>query len=121
MVVSRDAEARKALWEHHGRQPFVLEAPVTLTFCSDWHRMTRWTKLRGADPGYDNLKAWITGQQDAVIAAQNAAVACEVLGLGICYMGTTLWAMDKISEDLELPEVMRNALFPFECVNTILL
>jgi FMN reductase (NADPH) len=83
--------------------------------------MTRWTKLRGADPGYDNLKAWITGQQDAVIAAQNAAVACEVLGLGICYMGTTLWAMDKISEDLELPEVMRNALFPFECVNTILL
>lgn len=104
VVVSRDEAARRKLWELHGKQGFILEAPVTLTFCSDWHRMVRWARLRDANPGYDNMLAWITGQQDAVIAAQNAAVALEALGLGICYMGTTLWAMDEIGAALDLPE-----------------
>ena len=31
-------------------------------------------------------------------------MACEALGLGVCYMGTTLWAMDKIGAELKLPE-----------------
>lgn len=104
VVVSRDDSARRKLWELHGKQGFILEAPVTLTFCSDWHRMVRWARLRDANPGYDNMLAWITGQQDAVIAAQNAAVALEAMGMGICYMGTTLWAMDEIGKALDLPE-----------------
>ncbi len=104
VIVSRDGPARRKLWELHGKQDFILEAPVTLTFCSDWHRMVRWARLRDANPGYDNMLAWITGQQDAVIAAQNAAVALEAMGMGICYMGTTLWAMDKIGTALDLPE-----------------
>ena len=40
---------------------------------------------------------------DAMILAQTAALAFESHGLGICYMGTTLFAMREIADFLELP------------------
>ena len=104
VVVTREESARRRLWELHSQQDFILEAPVCLTFCTDWHRMVRWTRLRGGKPGYDNMLAWITSRDDAIIAAQNCAVALEAMGLGICYMGTTVWSMDGIADALGLPE-----------------
>ena len=77
VVVTRDEAARRRLWKLHLKQDFILQAPVVLTFCSDWHRMTRWCNLRDADPGFDNLKSWITGQQDAVVAGRARRDSCS--------------------------------------------
>jgi hypothetical protein len=40
---------------------------------------------------------------DAVLASQNAALAAEAEGLGICYMGTTLASCDEIGAILKCP------------------
>ncbi|HMB70344.1 MAG TPA: nitroreductase family protein [bacterium] len=103
IVVTRDAERRRALWRMHFEQDMILQAPVLLTFCADWHRMTRWCELSDAEPGYDNLLSFLVAFADALITAQNAAIAAEGLGLGICYLGTTLQATRELTEFLELP------------------
>ena len=53
----------------------VLEAPVHLTFCADFNRFSKWCEQRKADPGYDNYLSFLTGAIDAMLAAQNAAIA----------------------------------------------
>jgi nitroreductase len=103
IVVTKDAGSRAKLWEFHFRQDMVKQAPLLLTFCADWNRMKRWCHANDADPGYDNYLSFMVGFADAVIAAQNAVLAAESLGYGICYMGTTLCAVEGIIEHLKLP------------------
>jgi hypothetical protein len=104
IIVTKDAARREALWEMHFRQDMVRQAPVLLTFCADWNRMVKWCDARDADPGYDNFLSFLVAFADALIAAQNAAIAAEGLGYGICYMGTTLCATTKLIEFFGLPD-----------------
>jgi hypothetical protein len=59
--------------------------------------------LRQARPGFADFLSWHTAAFDAVILAQTAALAFESHGLGICYMGTTLFSMRAIADFLEMP------------------
>lgn len=104
IIVTEDPRRREALWHAHLRQDMILQAPVLLTFCVDWRRMILWCRQSGADPGYDNFHSFLIGFADALIAAQNAALASEALGYGICYLGTTLNAVDPLIELLGLPQ-----------------
>jgi nitroreductase len=104
VIVTGDSERREKLWSMHFEQDMVLEAPVILTFCVDWNRMNRWCRIRKAEPGFDNFLCFLVGFADALIAAQNAALAAESLGLGICYMGTTLNSAGDLIDFFELPE-----------------
>ncbi len=106
IVVTRDEDLRKRLWGAHFKQDMVLEAPVHLTFCSDFNRFTKWCDQRKASPGYDNFLSFLTGAIDAMIAAQNAAIAAEALGLGVCYLGTATWMASKMIEILSLPKLV---------------
>jgi len=106
IVVSRDIGIREKLWEAHFKQNMVLEAPVHLTFCADFNRFSKWCEQRKADPGYDNYLSFLTGAIDAIIAAQNAVIAAESLGLGICYLGTATWMAAKMIEILDLPKLV---------------
>jgi nitroreductase len=103
IIVTRDAERRRALWRLHFEQDMILQAPVLLTFCVDWNRMNRWCRQRDADPGYGNVLSFLVGFADALIAAQNAALAAESLGYGICYMGTTICAVPGLIDLFLLP------------------
>lgn len=103
-VVKTQEAARKAhLCELHGGQPMVLQAPLVLTFCADSFRTREWLALRGARPGFADFMSWHVAAFDAMILAQTVALACQSHGLGICYMGTTLFSMRAIAEYLELP------------------
>ncbi|HNW71011.1 MAG TPA: nitroreductase family protein, partial [Bacteroidales bacterium] len=104
IIVTRDEERKKKLWEFHFKQNMVLQAPVLLTFCADFHRFSQWCLQRKAEPGYDNFLSFMTAAIDALLAAQNVALAAEANGLGICYLGTTTYNADKIIEFLECPE-----------------
>jgi Nitroreductase family len=81
-----------------------LQAPLVLTFCADTHRTRLWLAQRGARLGFADLNAWHVAAFDAIILAQTTALALQSHGLGICYMGTTLYAMRAIAEFLELPD-----------------
>jgi nitroreductase len=106
IVVTTDSNIREKLWEAHFKQNMVLEAPLHLTFCADFNRFSKWCNQRKADPGYDNYLSFLTGAIDATIAAQNAALAAESLGLGICYLGTATWMAAKLIDILDLPELV---------------
>jgi hypothetical protein len=103
IVVTTDRELKEKLWEAHFRQNMVLQAPVIMTFCADFNRFNKWCRQRKAEPGYDNFLSFLTAATDALLSAQNAALAAEDQGLGICYLGTTLYNADKIIEILDLP------------------
>ncbi len=104
IIVTRDDARRKELYRLHMEQEMILEAPLLLTFVADWNRMNRWCRLRDAEPGYDNFLCFLVALADAFIAAENAALAAESLGLGICYMGTTLCAAAELCAFFDLPE-----------------
>lgn len=104
VIVTRDEDKRKELCKLHFGQKMVEQAPVLLTFCADFNRFNKWCRLREAEPGYDNFLSFFTAAIDALLVAQNACVAAESLGLGICYLGTTTYQADKLIEFFNLPE-----------------
>lgn len=61
----------------------VLDAPLFLTFCADFHRMREWLKISNAPMNFDNFMGLMIGAIDTVLASQNSAIAAEAEGLGI--------------------------------------
>ncbi len=104
VVVTQDDAIKEQLWAAHFKQDMVKQAPVVLTFVADFNRFNKWCEQRNAVPGYDNFLSFYTASIDAFLAAQNAALQAEDLGLGICYLGTTTYMAKKIIEILNLPK-----------------
>jgi FMN reductase (NADPH) len=104
VIVTKYEEKRKELCKMHFNQKMVEQAPVLLTFCADFNRFNKWCVQRGAQPGYDNFLSFFTAAIDALLVAQNVAVAAEAFGLGICYLGTTTYQADKLIDFFNLPK-----------------
>lgn len=103
VIVTKDQQKRNELCKIHFGQKMVEQAPVLLTFCADFNRFNKWCLQREAEPGYDNFLSFFTAAIDALLVAQNAAVAAEAYGLGICYLGTTTYQADKLIDFFKLP------------------
>lgn len=106
VVVTRDEEMKQRLSPCHFGQPMVTGAPVVLTICADFRRTTRWCEERKADPGYDNLLSFLNAASDALLYAQTFCNLAEERGLGICYLGTTIYQPQQIIDVLQLPELV---------------
>lgn len=104
IIVTRDRALREQLYVPHMEQNMVLDAPVLLTFCADFHRMRAWLRVSRADDSFDNFMSFMVAAIDAVLVSQNVALAAEAHGLGICYMGSTLANCDQIGRILCLPQ-----------------
>ena len=104
LVVTTSPEIKERLAPCHFNQPMVCEAPCVVTVCADVHRFTMWCEQRDADPAYDNFAWFLNASTDALLAAQNLCVEAEMNGLGICYLGTTIYTAGMIAEILELPK-----------------
>lgn len=105
VVVTKDAEKRDLMAPLHFNQSVAKNAPVLLTFVADYNRFTKWCEQNSAQPGYDNLLSFYTASIDALLVAQNVCIAAENLGLGICYLGTTVYNAKEMIELLELPKL----------------
>jgi hypothetical protein len=103
IIVTTDPNLRQELLVPHFHQKMVTEAPVLLTFCADFHRMRQWLEINEAPPNFDNLMSFMIASIDAILASQNAVLAAEAEGLGICYMGTTLASCQEIARILKCP------------------
>lgn len=104
VILTRDSERKAILCRLHGDQEMINQAPLLITFCADTYRTRRWLRLRGARDNFNNFEGFLVSTVDAIILSQSVALAFESHGLGICYLGTTLWRADEIAELLELPE-----------------
>lgn len=85
-------------------QPFIATAKMVLIFCADckkWYDAFRFAGCEPRDPGVGDLALAIS---DATIAAQNAVVAAESLGIGSCYIGDIMENCEAHRELLHLPK-----------------
>ena len=85
-------------------QPFIADAPMVLIFCADcrkWLNAYQEAEQNPRLPGAGDLVLAVT---DAAIAAQNAVVAAESLGIGSCYIGDILEQRETHQAMLNLPK-----------------
>ncbi len=106
VIVTRSEEMKSKLAPMHFNQPMVTNAPVVLTFCADFNRFSLWCKQRKAEPGYDNFLSFVNAISDALLFTQNFCTLAEDAGLGICYLGTTIYNPEPIIDLLKLPELV---------------
>lgn len=106
VVATRSAEVKARLAPAHFNQPMVTEAPVVLTFCADFNRATKWCEQRKADPGYDNMLSFINAATDALLYTQTFCNLAEEEGLGLCFLGTTIYMPQMIIDALHLPHLV---------------
>jgi nitroreductase len=104
IIVTSGKELKGKLYRPHFEQSMVIDAPLLITFCADFHRMRQWLAINHAPMNFDNFMSFMIGTIDATLVAQNVALAAEAEGLGICFMGTTLASCLEIAEILECPE-----------------
>ncbi len=104
IIVTRDQDRKALLAPMHFNQAMVTEAPVLLTICLDINRFIKWCRINNTSTDFKNLLWLLNGTIDSSILAQNISIAAENLGLGICYLGTTLYNASEISKILNLPK-----------------
>ena len=103
VIITRDEASKKALAPAHFYQPMVENASVVLTFCADYNRATIWCKQRKANPGYDNFLSFQNAATDALLYCQTFCNMAERKGLGLCFLGTTIYNSQQIIDILKLP------------------
>jgi len=103
IIVTKSIDKKAELSPLHFNQPMVKEAPLLLTICFDVNRFKSWCLERNANVDFSGLLWLLNGTVDSSILAQNICVAAESYGLGICYLGTTLYNAPEISKVLHLP------------------
>ncbi len=106
VVVTRSAEGKAALSPLHFAQPMVTEAAVVLTVCADFRRTSRWAECRRATPGYDNALSCLNAMTDALLYTQTLSIVAEREGLGVCFLGTTIYQPLSIIKALRLPRLV---------------
>jgi nitroreductase len=106
VIAIRNAETRAELARLSGEQKHIAEAPVFLVWCADLARLDAVAALRGYPQNTEYLESFFTAAVDATLASQNAALAAEALGLGICYIGGLRNNPREVIQLLQLPKLV---------------
>lgn len=106
VIVTRSEEMKSKLSPFHFNQPMVKQAPVVLTFCADYNRTTEWALQRKGHPGYGNLLSYQNAATDALLFCQRFCDLAEAAGLGLCFLGTTIYQPLQIINLLKLPKLV---------------
>jgi nitroreductase len=81
-VAIANPDRKAALAELAGKQVYIQQCPLFLVWLADLARLTSIAEQRGLPhAGLDYLEMFLTAAIDAALAAQNATIATEALGL----------------------------------------
>ncbi len=104
VVAVEDPARRARLAEVTNNQKHVLQAPLLLVWLADLDRLERLGAERThAVDALDYLETLFVGIVDAALAAQNAVLAAESLGLGTVYIGALRNDPTRVAAELKLP------------------
>jgi FMN reductase (NADPH) len=106
VIAVTDAARRAQLAELCGKQMFIAQAPLFLAWCADLARLDRVCALRGYTQSTEYVENFLISAIDVGITAQNAALAAESLGLGICYVGSIRNNPREVIQLLGLPRLV---------------
>ncbi|MGM8214285.1 oxygen-insensitive NADPH nitroreductase [Bacillaceae bacterium W0354] len=95
-------ELRKVSGQH-----YVENNAHLFVFCADMNRMFQ-SQLKEIQEkmmqNIENTEFFMMSVIDAALAAQNAAIACESMDLGICYIGSLRNNINRVNDLLKLPK-----------------
>ncbi|MEH7375603.1 oxygen-insensitive NADPH nitroreductase [Neobacillus drentensis] len=102
----KDKEKKKKLAEIAGNQEYVEKNGHFFVFCADLYRHSIIGEKEQKDvtPSIESTEKFMVALIDASLAAQNAAIAAESLGLGICYIGGIRNNLEEVKKLLKTPE-----------------
>lgn len=104
VIAVASQERREALANLVGPQKHLAVAPLVLVFLADLSRIERLGQAQGRDPvGLHYLDTFLMGVIDAALAAQNAVVAAEAMGLGTVYVGGMRNQPEEVAKVLGTP------------------
>ncbi len=101
-----DPDLKERLSISCDNQTFIKNGHI-LIFCNDMHKWNRafdLFKIRKKEDKQTDEANFILSMQDALLAAQNAVIAAESLGIGSCYISRIMEYMDLHKELLHLPD-----------------
>jgi nitroreductase len=100
----RNTETRNAIATLAGGQSYVVTAAAFLVWCADLHRSALACEMGGGMLCAGMTEHFIIATVDVALAAQNAVVAAESLGFGICYIGGIRNDPQQVADLLKLPD-----------------
>ncbi len=106
VVVTRDPTERAQMQAFCGGQAHISQAPVFLTWCADLSRLARICQAQGLNQQAGMVENFLLAAVDTAIAAQNAGLAAESLGLGFCYIGAIRNSPQEVIDFLGLPALV---------------
>lgn len=105
VVAVQDAARRDRLATLAGNQAHIRQAPLLLVWLADVSRARRIARKAGQRiDALDYFDTFLTASVDAALAAQNAVVAAEALGLGTVYIGALRNRPEEVAEVIGAPE-----------------
>lgn len=102
----KDSDKKKKLAEIVGNQAYVAENGHFFVFCGDLHRHQVISQMEEKDlsTSLESTEKFMVATIDAALAAQNAVLAAESMGLGACYIGGLRNNLDEVCQLLHIPK-----------------
>lgn len=104
VIAVEASDCKNRLSQLAGGQAHIQQCPLFLVWLADLARLHHIAEQRGLpDAGLDYLEMFVTATIDAALAAQNAVIAAESLGLGTVYIGAMRNHPEEVAALLNLP------------------
>ncbi|WP_028776141.1 oxygen-insensitive NADPH nitroreductase [Shimazuella kribbensis] len=105
----KDRNKKAELARLAGNQAYVAKNGHFFVFCLDLHRLQMAAQMEeiqevDIEESLSSTELYTVGVIDAALAAQNAAIAAESMGLGICYIGGLRNHLYEVSSLLKIPD-----------------
>lgn len=99
-----DPEIQKKLAVSCDNQPFIAEGKMVLVFLADCRKWYDSFVDAGCEPRKPGKGDFLLAVCDTLIAAQNAVVAAESMGIGSCYIGDIMENYEYHRDLFKLPD-----------------
>lgn len=100
----QDQELKEKLAVSCDHQPFIAKAPLVLVFLADYQKWYDiFSEYASMKPVIEESDLFLA-MEDCAIAAQNAVVAAESLGIGSCYIGDIIENFEENQKLFNLPK-----------------
>ncbi len=105
VIAVRDPARKVRLSVLAGNQEHIRRCPLLLLWVADLARLDRIAASRDIEPhGTRYLEMLLVGVIDAALAAQNAVLAAESIGLGTVYLGAMRNEPEQVAAEVGLPD-----------------
>ncbi|MFV8829946.1 oxygen-insensitive NADPH nitroreductase [Alkalihalobacterium sp. APHAB7] len=102
----KDQQKKEKLAELAGNQEYVAKNGHFFVFCADLHRHELISEMEGKDlsDALESTEKFMVSLIDTALAAQNASIAAESMGLGIVYIGGIRNNLIEVCQLLNVPK-----------------